>query len=78
MTDFLIKSTLTLIVLLFVYYVFLEKEKIHVFNRFYLLFSLVFSMVIPFITIEVIQEIAQPTVNLGNIQILQGSAVVLE
>jgi hypothetical protein len=24
-----------------------EKEKIHVFNRFYLLFSLVFSMVIP-------------------------------
>jgi hypothetical protein len=35
-------------------------------------------MVIPFITIEVIQEIAQPTVNPGNIQILQGSAVILE
>jgi hypothetical protein len=26
-------------------------------------------MVLPFITIEVIQEIAQPTVNPGNIQI---------
>jgi hypothetical protein len=35
-------------------------------------------MVLPFITIEVIQEIAQPTVNPGNIQILQGSAVILE
>jgi hypothetical protein len=33
---------------------------------------------IPFITIEVIQEIAQPTVNPENIQILQGSAVILE
>ena len=78
MTDFLIKSTITLFVLLAVYYLFLEKEKIHVFNRFYLLFSLLFSMVIPFITIEVIQEIAQPKVYPGNIQILQGSAVILE
>ena len=78
MSDFLIKSTITLFVLLAVYYLFLEKEKIHVFNRFYLLFSLVFSMVIPFITIEVIQEIAQPTVNPGNIQIQQGSAVIMQ
>ena len=78
MSDFLIKSTITLFVLLAVYYLFLEKEKIHIFNRFYLLFSLVFSMVIPFITIEVIQEIAQPTVNPENIQILQGNAVILE
>ncbi|WP_426064539.1 M56 family metallopeptidase [Flavobacterium sp. DSP2-3-1] len=78
MSDFLIKSTITLLVLLAVYYLFLEKEKMHVFNRFYLLFSLVFSMVIPFITIDVIQEVPKPTVNLGNIQILQGSAVVLE
>lgn len=78
MSDFLIKSTITLFVLLTVYYLFLEKEKIHLFNRFYLLFSLAFSMVIPFITIEVIEEIAQPKVNPGNIQILQGSAVALE
>ncbi|RTY76028.1 energy transducer TonB [Flavobacterium sp. LS1R10] len=78
MSDFLIKSTITLFILLAVYYLFLEKEKIHVFNRFYLLFSLVFSMVIPFITIEVIQEIAHSAVNPGNIQILQGNAVVLE
>lgn len=78
MSDFLIKSTITLFVLLAVYYLFLEKEKMHVFNRFYLLFSLVFSMVLPFITIEVIQEIAQPIINPGNIQISQGSALVLE
>lgn len=78
MSDFLIKSTITLFVLLAVYYLFLEKEKMHVFNRFYLLFSLVFSMVIPFITIEIIQEIAKPIINPGNIQILQGSAVIIE
>jgi hypothetical protein len=35
-------------------------------------------MVIPFITIEVIQEITQPTVTPGNIQILQGNAVIME
>ncbi|GEL10786.1 Signal transducer regulating beta-lactamase production, contains metallopeptidase domain [Flavobacterium glycines] len=57
MTDFLIKSTLSLAVLLAVYFFILEKEKMHQFNRFYLLFSLLFSFVIPFITIEIIQEI---------------------
>jgi hypothetical protein len=35
-------------------------------------------MVIPFITIEVIEKIAQPIINQGNIQILQGSAVILQ
>nr|WP_314839201.1 M56 family metallopeptidase [uncultured Flavobacterium sp.] len=78
MTDFLIKSTLSLVVLLGVYHLLLEKEKMHHFNRFYLLFALVFSMVIPFITIEVVQEIAQPAVTAGNIQILPTTAVVVE
>ena len=57
MIDFLIKSSLSLCVLLVAYYLFLEKEKMHQFNRFYLLFSLLFSFAIPFITIEIIQEI---------------------
>ncbi|MBB1192610.1 regulatory sensor-transducer, BlaR1/MecR1 family protein [Flavobacterium sp. SOK18b] len=35
-------------------------------------------MVIPFITIEVVQEIAQPTVTPGNIQILPTTAFVVE
>ncbi|WP_343681477.1 M56 family metallopeptidase [Chryseobacterium arthrosphaerae] len=36
-----------------VYYLFLEKEKMYRFNRFYLLSSLVLSYVIPFITITI-------------------------
>ncbi|QZK89312.1 regulatory sensor-transducer, BlaR1/MecR1 family protein [Flavobacterium sp. CHNK8] len=78
MTDFLIKSTLSLVVLLGVYHLLLEKEKMHRFNRFYLLFALVFSMVIPFITIEVVQEIAQPAVTPGNIQMLPATTVVVD
>ena len=58
MTDFLIKSTIALCVLLGAYYLFLEKEKFHQFNRFFLLASLVISFVIPFITIEIIQQIS--------------------
>lgn len=38
--------------LLTVYYVFLQKEKMYGFNRFYLLFSLVFSYTVPFISIQ--------------------------
>lgn len=38
---------------LLVYSVFLEKEKMHRFNRFYLLFSILFSLVLPFITIHI-------------------------
>ncbi|WBX99759.1 M56 family metallopeptidase [Chryseobacterium gambrini] len=46
--------------LLTVYYVFLQKEKMYGFNRFYLLFSLVFSYTVPFISI---QSEAQKPVN---------------
>lgn len=42
------------------YYVFLQKEKMYGFNRFYLLFSLVFSYTVPFISI---QSEAQKPVN---------------
>ena len=78
MTDFLITSSISLLVLLAVYYLFLEKEKMHRFNRFYLLFSLAFSLVLPFITIEVIQEITSRPVNLGNIQLMQGGTEAIE
>lgn len=46
--------------LLTIYYVFLQKEKMYGFNRFYLLFSLVFSCTVPFISI---QSEAQKPVN---------------
>ena len=55
MIDFLTKSTLSLMVFLVFYHLILEREKMHVFNRFYLLFSIVISLAIPFITFEIIK-----------------------
>jgi len=59
MITFLIKSTICLSVLLAIYHLLLEKEKMHTFNRFYLLFALVFSFILPFITIEIVKELPQ-------------------
>lgn len=64
MIDFLIKSTASLTILLTCYHLLLEKEKMHQFNRFFLLFGLLFSYVIPFFTIEIIKEI--PTATAQN------------
>ena len=56
MIVFLIKSSLTLIVFLIFYKLVLEREKMHQINRFLLLFALVFSIVIPFVSFELISE----------------------
>ena len=58
MIDFLIKSTICLFIFLGFYHLVLEREKMHQFNRFYLLGSIVISLVIPFITFEIINIIA--------------------
>ncbi|TDP03857.1 M56 family metallopeptidase [Flavobacterium sp. 245] len=63
MIDFLIKSTIALGIFLAFYHLILEREKIHQFNRFFLLFSIIISFVIPFITFEIIREIP---VNFSN------------
>jgi len=60
MIDFLLKSSICLLALLIFYHLVLEKEKMHQFNRFYLLFGIVFSFVLPFITIEIIAETIAP------------------
>lgn len=60
MIDFLIKSTISLLALLLFYHLILEKEKMHRFNRFYLLFGIAFSFALPFITIEIITETIAP------------------
>lgn len=78
MIDFIIKSTLSLSVLLAVYHILLEKEKIHQFNRFYLLFSLVFSLSIPFITIEVIQQSINPLIAKTTIKSGEPTMTVIE
>jgi N-acetylmuramoyl-L-alanine amidase/beta-lactamase regulating signal transducer with metallopeptidase domain len=55
MIDFLLKSTISLTVFLGFYHLVLEREKMHQFNRFYLLFSIVISLAIPFLTFEIIK-----------------------
>ena len=55
MTDFLLKSTISLTVFLAFYHLVLEREKMHQFNRFYLLFSIIISLAIPFLTFEIIK-----------------------
>ena len=55
MIDFLLKSAISLIVFLGFYYLVLEREKIHKFNRFYLLISILISLIFPFVTFEFIE-----------------------
>ena len=53
MMTFFIKSTVCLFVLYGFYHFFLRHQKILVFNRFYLIFSLFFSTIIPLIVVPV-------------------------
>lgn len=53
---YLLKSGACLFVLFGVYKFFLEKEKMLHFNRYFLLFSLIFSFSIPLISVEIGQE----------------------
>lgn len=55
MIDFLIKSSICLVVFLGFYHLILEREKMHQFNRFYLLISIIVSLVLPFLTFEIIK-----------------------
>ena len=55
MIDFLLKSTISLTVFLGFYHLVLEREKMHRFNRFCLLFTIIISFVIPFLTFEIIK-----------------------
>lgn len=56
MIIYLIKSSLCLAAFLLVYYLVFERENMHVFKRFYLLFSLAFSFVVPLISFEIASE----------------------
>lgn len=53
---YLIKSILCSAVFIAVYYLFLEQEKINKFKRFYLLASLILSLTIPALSIELVPE----------------------
>lgn len=56
MIGYLIKSMVCLLALLLVYHLLLEREKMHRFNRCFLLFSLVFSFAIPLLAFEIATE----------------------
>src|ERR1035437_1493459 len=60
MIDYIVRSGLCLVLLLAVYHLFLEKEKMHRFNRFFLLFSLGFGLLIPLITLELVSNPLPP------------------
>ena len=63
-----LKIVLVSALLLAVYYIFLEKEKVLKFNRFYLLFSLVFAYAVPFISLTIPNfEKSKPNLILGNV-----------
>lgn len=52
MIIYILKTILCSAVLILIYQLFLEKEKMHGFNRFYLLFATVYSFIIPFVVIK--------------------------
>jgi bla regulator protein BlaR1 len=56
MIPYLFKSILCLGILLLVYLLFLEKEKMHRFNRWYLLGSILFACFVPLVSFTVTQE----------------------
>jgi beta-lactamase regulating signal transducer with metallopeptidase domain len=55
MIDFLIQSTICLTVFLSFYHLVLEREKMHEFNRYYLLCTILISLSIPLLTFEIIK-----------------------
>lgn len=63
MAILILKWVLCLAILLAFYHLLLEKEKMHRFNRFYLLMSVILSIAIPFITFEI------ASVETSNLQI---------
>jgi bla regulator protein blaR1 len=66
MIIYLLKTILCSGLLLLVYTLLLEKQQMHRFNRLYLLFSIVFSFVVPLITIET-HSAALQVVEVSNV-----------
>src|SRR6056297_2196710 len=71
MIIYLVKSTLLLGLLFGLYKLLLENEKMHRFNRFFLLFALVFGLTAPLISFEI-----QPEQSIAGIQMQEVEQVV--
>jgi bla regulator protein BlaR1 len=63
MITYIVKTLLCAAILFMIYFLFLEREKMYRFNRFYLLFSIVFSFGVSFITIKT----ASPVVTVNEL-----------
>ena len=61
MITYIFKSSLSLIILFGLYWFLLRKEKLFVFNRFFLVLSVVFSLIVPFISIPVNFQVTPAT-----------------
>lgn len=68
MEFYFLKSAACLAVLLVFYKLLLEKEDMHVFNRFYLLFSVAISFLVPFVTFTTYLEVPAERAVLGSAQ----------
>jgi uncharacterized protein (TIGR02145 family) len=53
MIAYILKSSLSLLIMFGLYWFLLRREKLFIFNRFFLIFSILFSLVIPFISIPI-------------------------
>jgi hypothetical protein len=60
MITFIIKSSLSLIVMFGLYWFLLRKEKLFAFNRVFLIFSVLFSLTLPFISIPISIQNSEP------------------
>ena len=56
MITYIWKSSLSLIFLFGLYWFLLRKEKLFVFNRYFLVLSVVFSLILPLISIPVFND----------------------
>ena len=52
MTPYILKSSLSLLIMFGLYWFLLRKEKLFAFNRFFLIISIILSLIIPFISIS--------------------------
>lgn len=88
MTNFLITSSISLLVFLGFYQLVLEREKIHRFNRFYLLVAIVISLAIPFLNFEIVKIVpvvqntdSLPTVTTASLpetEVLQNPTIPVQ
>jgi hypothetical protein len=76
MITYVIKSSLSLILLFGLYWLLLRREKIFVFNRFFLISSVVFSLGVPFISVPVnLQTLPIPDHQISSLEYIINETV---